>query len=329
MNSLKSKTLKGLTVLLITAGIAVYFTACSDSSVTSDNLTDDQYLQQVVTSGTGSNNQTEEDLMSNESADMDNSGAVYDNDGNPIDSLIRWGRHITGVNVNYSITNEGDTVKTVNITRTITGNYIIIGNVNGQTDTIVKPYTEVLKRYVAFKRVARTEHPRLNWRLYQVSMADAQTTMPQVGSDYVKMTKLEVYVNGALKYTLNGPDFTQDIFTTKRFNGAGIPEVNKGDQVRMVVYTNSKETDPDIVAWHWARNTFGFHRVPFTMTSNVWDPSISGYDRTYEKTFTIYMQHRVGVFNGYINASTHKSLYEASAGEFASDELGTPYKVLP
>ena len=327
MNSIKS--IKGLLALLIIGGIAFYFTACSQDNITSsDNLTDDQYLQQVVQSGTGSNNQAEEDLMANESGDMDNSGAVPNND-NQIDTLIKWGRKITGVNVNYSITSLGDTEKTVNITRTISGNYIIIGNVNGTVDTIVKPYTEVLKRYVAFKRIARTNHPRFNWKLYQVSMADAQTTAPQVGSDYVKMTKLEVYDNGSLKYTLNGPDFTQDIFTTIHFGGAGVPSVNLGDQVRMVLYTNSSQTQTDIVAWHWARNTFGFHREPFTMTSNVWDPAINGYDRTYEKTFTIYMQHKIGIFNGYLSASTHQSLYDSSPNLFASDELGTPYKVLP
>ncbi len=61
------------------------------------------------------------------------------------------------------------------------------------------------------------------------------------------------------------------------------------------------------------------------MTSN--NPNGGGWDRTYEKTFTVYAGHTLGRFNGYINASTHKSLYDDSPSEFASDEAGIPYKV--
>jgi hypothetical protein len=156
-------------------------------------------------------------------------------------------------------------------------------------------------------------------------MVDGQTTQPQIGSDYVRMDKIEVYVNGVLKATYMGPDFTQNVFTTKHFGGAGIPEVFVNDQVRIVVYTYSTQSETDIVAWHWARNTFGFHREPFVMTSN--NPSGSGWNRTYEKTFTIYPNHVKGIFNGFISASTHKSLYDDSPVEFASDLAGTAYRV--
>src|ERR1041384_8851744 len=97
---------------------------------------------------------------------MDNSGAVGDGGDTPIDTLVKWGRTITNVNVNLQITNQGDTIKNVNVTRTITGNYYILGRVSGQLDTIVKPYVEEFKRTVSFKRIARTEHPHYNWKVY-------------------------------------------------------------------------------------------------------------------------------------------------------------------
>jgi hypothetical protein len=156
-------------------------------------------------------------------------------------------------------------------------------------------------------------------------MLSGGTSQPQNYAQYVQMQQALVYVNGALKYTFTGPDFTQNVFTTIRFGGAGIPEVNIGDQVKIVVTTYSTQSEQDIVAWHWARNTFGFHREPFVMTSQT--PSGSGWTRTYEKTFNIYPQHRLGIFNGYISASTHKSLYDNSPVEFASNEIGVPYKV--
>lgn len=314
----------GLLIFIMAIGITFYLNGCSDSVSTTE--TDDQYLLEVVQRGV--NAQDEDDLLAAETSDLDDGGAVTNGPGGgdtPIDSLIRWGRKILNVNVNLNITNQGDTIKTVVVTKTITGNFIIIGFVNGVQDSIVKPYTEVLTRNVEFKRIGNGPRPRSNWKLYRVSMVDGKTTAPQNGTDYVEMNKIEVYVNGSLTYTFNGPDFTQNIFTTRRFGGE-IPNVNANDQVRLKVYTHSTQSEPDIVAWHWAKNAFGFHRVPFDMTSNI--PSGSGWDRTYEKTFTVYGAHNFGrKFNAFISASTHKSLYDDSPSEFASDLVGIPYRV--
>lgn len=306
--------------------VSVYLSGCKDNVTSTNEMTDDEYIKSVVNTGYSSLRE-EDDLMSTEIYDMNDDGAVPPGD-TPIDSLIRWGRKITGVNVNINIQSQGDTIKNVTITRTINGIYIIIGIVNGQQDSITKPYVEEMKRLAVFKRVNRTPYPRKNWRLYQVSMLDGETTQPQVGTQYVEMNKIEAYINGTLTYTFLGPDFTQNIFTTKRFDpNAGIPEVQVGDQVRVIVYLYSTQPEQDFVAWHCARNAFGFHREPFAMTSNM--PNGSGWDRTYEKTATVYADGPLKRFNGYINASTHKSLYDDSPAEFASDEAGIPYKVKP
>ena len=330
MRSLKS--IKDLLFLAIFGLFSVYLLQGCNETPVNDNQTDDEFIKEVVTLGTGSNNQDEDDLMSGEAGDLDDGGPVYNGGGGgdtPIDSLLKWGRKVTSVNVNVNITSEGDSIKYANVTRTINGNYIIVGVVNNVVDTVMKPYTEVLKRYVVFRRVAYTQFPRRNWRLYKVSMVDGGTTAPQNSNDYVQMQKVDVYVNNTLAYTFNGPDFTQNVYITKRFGGDGIPRVHLGQQIRVVVTTISQQSEPDIVAWHWARNTFGFHRVPFDMTSSVPNPSGPGYLRTYEKTYNIYLLHPLGVFNGFINASTHKSLYDDSPVEFASDLVGTPYRVVP
>jgi hypothetical protein len=324
-----SNFVKTTIFLLILAVFGIYLIGCSDNNVIStDNQTDDEYIKEVVLQGTGSSQQDDEDLMSNTISDLDDGGPVDNGGGDtPIDSLVRWGRHITGVNVNVNITTEGDSLKIAEVTRTITGNFIIVGYVSGTEQTITKPFTMALKRSVIFKRIDHNRRPRFNWKLYKVSMVDGETTAPQAGTDYVKMNKVEVYVNNVLAYTFQGPDFSQNVFTTRRFHGGGIPEVHHGDQVKIKVYTFSTQPEPDIVVWHWARNAFGFHREPFAMTSQV--PNGQYWDRTYEKTFTIYRDHRFGGFNGFISASTHKSLYDDSPSEFASDLVGTPYRVLP
>ncbi len=322
------KPTKKLFMLALSAVFALYMAACNDNSV-SDNQTDDEFITEVITKGYSSPNGEDDDLMNSEVNDLDDGGAVGNVDGldTPIDSLMKWGRRITGVSKSVTITNEGDTIKNALITTNITGVYIIIGTVNGVVDTISKPYTEEFKRIAVFKRVDRSPRPRHNWRLYKVSMLDGETKTPQLGTQYVEMNQVQVYVNGSLLYTFAGPDFTQNIFTTRRFNGAGIPEVHASDQVKLVVNTYSAQSEQDIVAWHWGKRNFGFHREPFAMVSQT--PNGAGWDRVYEKTFTIHNNIRGKRINGCISASTHKSLYDDSPVEFASDLVGIPYRVFP
>jgi hypothetical protein len=313
-----------LTLLFI---FSLLLSSCNkDNSTEPAELTDDQYIEQVIKGGYDNTYNNEDNLMSQEVQDLDNGGAVKDDDNgpmSPIDSLKRWGRRIVNVDIDIQKSKD-DTMKYVSVTRTITGNYIIIGYKNGVLDSVTKPYTEVFKRNIIFKRVDRTQYPRKNWRVYQVSNLDGGTTAPQVGSSQVQITKVEIYKNGSPNpaYTINGPDFQNDYYTTMYFGGTGIPSLNRGDQVLVKVYTVSQQTAVDYVAYHWARNTFGFHRVPFTLESQ------NGNNRIYSRTFNIYTAHRIGVFNGFISASTHESLYDDDVNKFASDEVGIPYKVV-
>lgn len=325
------KPSKKVFIIAIAAVFSLYMAACNDNSV-EESQTDDQFITDVVTHGYSSNTDDDDNLMNSEVTDFDDGGAVGDIDGvdTPIDSLIRWGRIVTGSSASVIITNEGDSIKNADITRTITGNYVIIGVVGGVVDTIFKPYTQVFHRIAIFKRVGHNERPRHNWRLYKVSMVDGRTTSPQNSDDLVQMQQLQVYINGVLTYTFAGPDFTQNIFITKRppyWGGEGIPEVNANDEVRFVVTVNSTQAEQDLVAWHWGKRNFGFHREPFVMTSET--PNGTGFTRTFDKTFTIHSGHHRGRFNGFISASTRKSLYDDSPVEFASDAVGTPYRVRP
>ena len=323
MKSLKT----GIAVLIFIIG-AFLINGCNKNNATDPNanISDDEYLQNVVTNGYSSGSD-EDNVMTREHTDLDNGGAVYDDDNNPgdnpIDSLKRWGRKITNVNINYSISGD-DSIKTVLVTRTISGVYIIRGWSGGSFDSINKPYTEVLKRNIVFKRVARFANPRLNWRVYQISNVDGGTTSPQVGSSQVQITKVEVYVSGQMtpKYVFNGPDFQNQLYTTILFGGTGIPSFVRGEHITVNIFTISQQQPVDYVAFHWARNSFGFHRIPFTLLSQT------GNNRIYTKNFTIYQNHPLGVFNAYFSANTHESLYDDDISKFASDFVGIPYKVL-
>lgn len=319
-----------LTFFTILAAVVIFLSGCEKNTTEPDSMTDDEYIQSVISSGYDNDYGNEDNLMKQEYEDFNEGGPYFDNDGgmdiSPIDSLYKWGRRITGLNRNYIVTSEGDSVKKVAVLTTLTGNFIILGYVNGTLDTIVKSYSEVLKRNVWFKRVNNTPHPARNWRLYQVSGLDGETTQPQTGSSLVQITKLELFLNNAAspQYTFNGPDFSTIYFTTKLFGGSGIPQIDRNEQVKVRIYTTSQLTHVDYVAFHWAKNSFGFHRIPFALESEA---GSGPYFRVYTKTFQIYGNHRFGAFNAYFSASTHESLYDNDVTKFASDLVGIPFKV--
>jgi hypothetical protein len=216
-------------------------------------------------------------------------------------------------------------MKTVEVLRTISGNFIIIGNIGGILDSTLKPYVQEQKRIVTFKRVNRKPNPRMNWRVYQHSAIDGQTTSPQIGKDHISISKVEYYLNNQLVLTLNGPDFTVNMFTSRFFGGGRIIEIDPGDQIKTKVYLTSDQSDTDYVAFHWARNGFGFHREKFELVSQT--PNGNNFDRVFEKEFTVFAQHGHGMHNGFISANTRKSLYDNDPQLFSSTYLGLPYRV--
>lgn len=302
---------------------------CSDNPNQTSFMTDDEYIRNTaINTAFSSDAGDDENLFSSEVFDFDSEGPVFDNDGDfdvPIDSIVRWGRIITGTNHDVNITTFGDTLKIADVTRTCMGNFIIIGYVNGIRDSIVKQFTQEQKRMISFKRVDRRPNPRFNWRVYQYSAIDGETKTPETGKQNIIMNRIEIYVNNNLVLTLNGPDFTTNIFTSRFFGGTGLFIANRNDAVKIKVYLTSNQTDPDIVSFHWPRNSFGYHREPFVMTSQT--PNGNNFDRTFEKTYHIYSQHGQGIFNGFISSNTRNSLYDNSPSLFSSTYMGMPYRV--
>ena len=310
--------------------LAVLFISGCENSVTDPSqMSDDEYLQTVAVQSTFSNNPNDEDnLFATEIEDFDSEGAVFDSEGAaPVDSLYKWGRRVTNVNVNTSITSLGDTAKKVDVIKTVSGNLIVMYFVGGVLDSVVKPYVHEHKRNVTFKKVGSSPNPRRNWRVYEISAVDGQTISPQTGKDNIVMNKIEIYKNGQLELTLNGPDFTSNVFTARHFGGPGILNALPGDQVQVKVYLTSNQADKDMVTFHWAKNRHGRHRVLFEMTSEVQNGST--YDRIFERTFDIYNLHRRGVSNGYIGAATRSTLFDSDPSLLSTTYAGMKYFVRP
>ena len=139
------------------------------------------------------------------------------------------------------------------------------------------------------------------------------------------MNKIEFYKNSILILTLNGPDFTVNVFNSRFFGGSGLFDVRRSDEMKIKVFVTSNQPDTDIVSYHWARNSFGFHRERFLMTSQT--PNGNNFDRTYEKTFNIYSIHNHGMHNAFISANTRSSLYDNLPTLFSSTYAGFPYRI--
>jgi hypothetical protein len=309
--------------ILISLFTFLFLYGCNENNLEFQE-TDDAYLREVIANGYSGVYKEDDDLIFSERNDLDDAELSGDS---PADSVLKWGKFVTNISRNITITNEGDTIKIVHVTTTVTGKLVIVKLTGNTTDTIHKPYTMQYKRDVIFKRIARTPRPRLNWRLYKISFIDGESKTPQIGTSRVEMNKIEVYVNGVQRYTFNGPDFTQNIFTTRYFGGAGIPELNRNDEVKLKVYLYSVENQPEIVFWRWGRRKPGFNREIFQLISET--PSGNGFDRIYEKTFSIGHQHMTGRFNGAVVAMTHNTLYSNQPQECAADIAAAPYRVLP
>ena len=321
MKSLKNYL--GLFTIPVCFIFLLNITGCNkENSVTEASSTENEYIQNEAIQSTDGSNDDDNEILGNETIDFEGEGAVADIG---FDSLKMYGRRVTGVSTSVTFTIDTDTLKTVAVKRTITGNFIIKGYIGLALDSVSKPYIQEQIRTAAFKRVGRSNAHRRNWKLYQVSAVDGHTTSPQAGKSNITMTKIEIYKNSTLALTLNGPDFTTNVFTTRFLNTEGMLKLHRGDDVRVKVFATSNQSDTDIVAFHWARNTFGFHRVPFTMTSQT--QVGANYDRTYEKTFTVYSNHRFGIFNSYISANTKSSIWNNSTGLFSSTYAGMPYRI--
>ncbi len=329
MKTINIKRYLNLFALAFFALLIINITGCNknDEVTSAGTITDDEYLKGEAVQSTDGSNNDDNEILGTQTSDFEDGGAVFNNDNTALtgyDSLKFYGRRITSVTVTTTFTTNTDSMKSLMVKRAISGNFIVKGYIGGVLDSISKPYTEEQYRTATFKRVANTNFPRRNWRLYQVSAVDGQTTAPQQGKSNITMSKIEIYTNGTLFATLTGPDFTQNVFTTRYFNGSGIISIPRNSTVNVKVYATSNQSDTDIVAFHWARNTFGFHRIPFTMTSQIVNGS--NFDRVYEKTFTVYGNHRFGVFNSYISANTKQSIWSNSTSVFSSTYMGLPYR---
>ena len=229
---------------------------------------------------------------------------------------IRWGRRIDSVTRRLvrPITKLGDTIAIATIRTTFDGRFIVQAISGIDTIVIQKPYTETVERSLRFERIAQTRYPRLNWRFDAVSVLSGGTVNPTLS-----ISKVEVALpNETFTVTDPGAYFMQ---ITRRWL-RGMPVLNNV-QVTLKVTVVSSKADAELVTLHHLPGAFGLHHTPFTMTSET--PSGNGYERVFEKTWTISGSARKFA-NLMVSATSRESLYDNTATNFSSVIWGIPYK---
>jgi hypothetical protein len=238
-----------------------------------------------------------------------------------VDRIVpqQWGRYVTTVTRTISRTDSvGDTVSIARADITFSGNYVIVGTVNGVLDTITKPFTASLHRLFRFVRVANTNHPRMNWRLDAVSILEGGTSNAQIS-----ITQVQVVPPSGDTIVATVPDnfFMQ---LTRGWMRHPLPQWGVNTTVTVIATVHSTDPDSDLVAMHYSPTGFGLHRSPMTLVSSTANPN-GGTDRVYSTTLTIPGNGRK-FSHVLVSATTSASLYSTDTTQFSSVVWGVPYK---
>ena len=243
---------------------------------------------------------------------------------------LRWGRFVTSVTRTVTTTIQpGDTIAIAMVDKSISGTLKIRGvNGTGDTVTIEKPFNDLSKRNVIFKRVNRsTDRFWLNWVPVATSLVEGGTASP---NNQIEITKLVLYVSTTDTITIADPNaYFLRYRWLKLFNGGrkDVPEYLAGQGLKLQVTVVSASADTDLVALRYGVSGNNHKRVRLALASEV-----NNGDGTYTRVFEIartapqFVHFHRGWFHMGIDAVTRATLMD-DAAPYSVSWWGVPYRV--
>ena len=243
---------------------------------------------------------------------------------------LRWGRFVTSVTRTVTTTIQpGDTIAIAMVDKSISGTLKIRGvNGTGDTVTIEKPFNDLSKRNVIFKRVNRsTDRFWLNWVPVATSLVEGGTASP---NNQIEITKLVLYVSTTDTITITDPNaYFLRYRWLKLFNGGrkDVPEFLAGQTLKLQVTVVSASADTDFVALRYGVSGNNHKRVRLALASEV-----NNGDGTYTRVFEIartapqFVHFHRGWFHMGIDAVTRATLMD-DAAPYSVSWWGVPYRV--
>jgi len=243
---------------------------------------------------------------------------------------LRWGRFVSSVTRTVTTTVQpGDTIATAVVDKNITGVLKIRGvNGAGDTVTIEKPFNDVSKRNVIFKRVNRnTDKFWLNWVPVATSLVEGGTASP---NNQIEITKLVLYTSALDTITITDPTaYFLRYRWLKLFNGGrkDVPEFLAGQSLKLQVTVVSASADTDFVALRYGVSGNNHKRVRLALVSEV-NNGNGTYTRVFEiaRTAPQFVHFHRGWFHMGIDAVTRATLMDDVA-PYSVSWWGVPYRV--
>jgi hypothetical protein len=307
--------------LFVGVVVVLCFTGCekSDQLVTPSFSSEQEYFSSVVSN---------DEFFTTEEPNIEDGGAYpaeYNSDLFKEDAAIvpfRFGKKIQHVQRSITYTQEGDSVVFATVTRTITGEFVIVASYDTSAtkpDTVIrKPYVETVTRRAKFVRVAPLGTPPWRgWKLAAISLLKGGTE-----NNDVVITRLVVYLASGDSLVVASPN---DYFLNVGKPPRPVPAIHPGDRVRVQLTLSSTSPDTEIVVLRHGAGQDGYHRrrARFHLLSQT--PLGAGlYSRVYELTLNAHKH--LGKFNAVAEAILHGSIYDDTA-PLENNYWGVPYVV--
>src|SRR5271169_212069 len=247
------------------------------------------------------------------------------------DSVVEWGRVI---NVNqivreYTVVVVGDSIAYVTITKTVPGDFEVAWGTRPTSDSVVidtvihKLFTQVIKRRVELKRIARNADPLRNWTLVAITFVTGKT----VGSVTFGIDSLEITDNHVGYDSTYGSPL-QSWFRFGRYRES-IPIFYAGDTVTVRLTVSGSDSLPEIVILRHDVDGSGFlsPRLHMSMISQT---GVSGnHTRTFQRSFIPRLPQGalIARFNALADVFPNRCLYSKTAA-YENELWGLPYIVI-
>jgi hypothetical protein len=232
-----------------------------------------------------------------------------------------WGRKIESFSRNVNFTVLTDSTATATVTHTLQGFVWITAKYTMQdttVSTIKKNFTETIVRLVKFVRINRTENPRKNWKISEVSAIKGGTTGSQI-----TINEIRFYTD---KDTIIITDPNSTFLKLEGGIARVVPELAAGVNVpiRVQVVVKSSSPDSDFVYVH--RPYFNVGVWQFRAHMNLLTSTSNG-DGTFNRVYEFYWK---GVWQGrhnmIVSAITRSSIIDDTT-PFSSQLWGVPFIV--
>lgn len=334
-------------MMLILISLALGMVSCSkDNTITQvGHVTDEQALKtQVAQNDTAITQFSGSDEVSIDDDGMKNpeyeatAGIMADDvklGKVSADSIypVRWGRHLDWRHIvrDFHVVIDGDTAW-VTITKSIPGDFRVGWGIRRPDTTIVdtvihKPFTEVVKRIVRFKRVAHTDDPFKNWQPVAITMVDGKTE--NVNKFTIVSLELSDSQNPPFDATYTDPLNTWFALSLRHTT---MPVFPVDDTVKVRVIITSSDSSAEIMH---LRHGIGAGRLErrrslMHLVSTTGGPG--NYTRIYERSFRTRLPNwkwavLAARFNVVVDVISRGSVYDMAA-PFSNEFWGAPYIVI-